>query len=533
LKVRLLATSFVFLLLSGTALATGEKEADSSLADRESDGTAHPFIYNGDPVLNPGWIAAVFADGFYACTGSLVHPEWVLTAGHCADLFGTMEVTVGGDTWFEGEFRTVSAIQMHPGYSPTDPSSVDLALLKLASPVTGVPLAVVAKTPSWPVIGQDVVVAGWGETSTGSDIPDFLQAAGVWVDSDRSGAVDESFCLREWVADSGYDDFCFGGFAWACPGDSGGPIIDYRSPTSNSGPFDMIYGVVSYGDSTSCSSHSVDDVAQSVGGHYGWINGILNPPGDLADEQFFYRASDGAAKYYDMRPSGALGPQLTSSIYSLGWDSITALDLDGNDRDEFFFYRSTDGAAKYYQMRPNGTLATLMSSSIYSLGWDSITALDVDGDKRDEFFFYRSTDGTAKYYRMKPNGTLSTLMSSSIYSLGWDSITALDLDGDGRDEFFFYRSSDGVFKYYKMKPNGTLGALLNSGTFSTGWDSITGIDVDGDGRDEQLFYRSTDGTFKYYKMRPNGSLAASLASGTYSTGWSSITAVNLDGDTAR
>jgi hypothetical protein len=146
--------------------------------------------------------------------------------------------------------------------------------------------------------------------------------------------------------------------------------------------------------------------------------------------------------------------------------------------DEQFFYRSKDGVFKYYDLQPNGALGAPINDGLYSKGWDSITAVDLDGDGQDEQFFYRSTDGVFKYYDVLPSGALGALVKDGLYSKGWDSITAVDLDGDGQDEFFFYRSGDGVFKYYDVLPSGALGALVKDGLYSKGWDSITAIDLD-------------------------------------------------------
>jgi hypothetical protein len=106
------------------------------------------------------------------------------------------------------------------------------------------------------------------------------------------------------------------------------------------------------------------------------------PPGNPEkDEMFFYRSSDGAYRYYEMKTNGALGTQLSGGTgYSLGWSSITAVDLDGDGNDELFFYRSTDGAYRYYNMNTNGTLGAQLSGGTgYSLGWSSITAVNLNG----------------------------------------------------------------------------------------------------------------------------------------------------------
>jgi glucose/arabinose dehydrogenase len=99
------------------------------------------------------------------------------------------------------------------------------------------------------------------------------------------------------------------------------------------------------------------------------------------------------------------------------------------DGDEMFFYRD-DGLYRYYNIRPNGTLGSpILAGTDYTTGWDSITAVDLDGDGADEMFFYRN-DGLYRYYNIRPNGTLgSPILAGTDYTSGWSAITAVDLDG--------------------------------------------------------------------------------------------------------
>ncbi len=246
------------------------------------------------------------------------------------------------------------------------------------------------------------------------------------------------------------------------------------------------------------------------------------------DEFFLYRSTDGVFKYYGLKPDATLLGPTTEGTYSKGWDSITAVDLNGDGTDEQFFYRSADGVFKYYQSNADGSLGPLLQDGTYSKGWSSISKVDVDGDGDDEILFYRSTDGVFKYYGLTAGGSLIGPLSSGTYSKGWDSISAVDIDGDGQDEQFFYRSTDGVFKYYKSKVDSTLGSLVQDGFYSTGWSAITRVDLDGDGSDGQFFYRSSDGVFKFYGLTSGGSLVGPIDEGTYSTGWDSISALEVD-----
>ncbi len=252
-----LLASLVVVASAGAASAgaAGNPKATGSVIG------GHATTVTDFPAL--AYIEGVQATSGYACTGTVVAPRVVLTAGHCVEDIESssivepakIAVATGVSNLEHIPPANISAVEKVLAYPSFDPALLhgDAGLLILATPVTATPieLATKAETALYEP-GDELTVAGWGIDKRHSEhTPTQLQAATVPIEeTERCKAGLKRFypfydATRQLCTiDSPQFKIT------PCHGDSGGPAIATREDGST-----VEVGVVSLGDAT-CSPRS-------------------------------------------------------------------------------------------------------------------------------------------------------------------------------------------------------------------------------------------------------------------------------------
>ena len=209
-------------------------------------------VVNGRPVPAGrfDYVANVEIFGTQECSGVLLAPTWVITAGHCASISATdnagvapRRVTFPASAYTVylctpnadgsgGERHTVAKVVIDPAYLASNGDGNDVALLHLSTPSRQPRVQIAPDDPSLWKAGVMATVAGFGTTSQSATVkPSTMRFAHVPFVSDASCASVYPFGPEIATNGGWYDErtmVCAGyrrGGTDVCEGDSGGPIL--------------------------------------------------------------------------------------------------------------------------------------------------------------------------------------------------------------------------------------------------------------------------------------------------------------------
>ncbi|MEU6055817.1 FG-GAP-like repeat-containing protein [Streptomyces xanthochromogenes] len=518
-----------------------------------------------------------------ACTGTLVDPQWVLTAASCFAVDGKAAtagkpavkttITVGRTDLSQTGGSVREGVELVPR------TDRDVVMVKLAQPVVGVKTARIAS--SAPASGEELVAAGFGRTKT-EWVPDKL----------HSGVFPVASVDTRTVGLNGSDK------AAICQGDAGGPAL------RGSGDRAELVGVVSRSWQGGCLGTDASEtrtgaVAARTDDLNPWIQQVRALPKTAKFTSGDYNGDgkDDVAALYNYGEVEGRGRVALWVFTSDGktltaprtwWDSqdgawnwnavqLTSGDYNGDGKDDvgilYNYGQTGDGRNQtgLWTFTSTGSgfkePAKVWDSGSGSWNWDrsKLTSGDYNGDGKADigvlYNYGQTGDGRNQTGLFSFAGTGSgfkepaKVWDSGSGSWNWDrsKVTSADFNGDGKlDVAVLYndgqdsngRNHTGLWFAGGATGLGTPKKVWDSGNDSWNWNAskLTAGDYNGDGKaDIGILYnygQTGDGRNQTGLWTMNGTTDGVSApqkvwdsgSGSWNWDWSDVVSGDFDGD---
>lgn len=325
--LRRLSIASAILCVAGSTLPGAA--AQEQVCRREADTTGSKIVGGHDARADdwPGMaslqIEYLAGDTSHFCGGTMITPDWMLTAAHCVETSraaqgnwvyqareggvlvakGRRIVAVAGKSRLDdiaSEDRVaVTDIKIHPDYQRGAAAlGNDIALVRLATPYQGAPasLSLLAETDAFTASGEVAEVAGYGLLDEDPKRFRFgygripggtsVSAPSLALQDTALATVSAAECVsrlraafarepanRQFAYSVTAAQVCAGqpsGGADSCQGDSGGPLVKLNR---NGCPYQI--GVVSWG--IGCARPDTPGVYTRVSAYRGWIESVTGP----------------------------------------------------------------------------------------------------------------------------------------------------------------------------------------------------------------------------------------------------------------
>ncbi|KAJ8918115.1 hypothetical protein NQ315_011572 [Exocentrus adspersus] len=241
------------------------KPASNYTSDKRNVGNGR-IIYGREAVPHSlPYQAALLVNGSSLCGGSLISPNYVLTAAHCTFSASYVEIILGAhniNIQESSQMRLTSTnIIIHEDYTP-ESNSNDISLIKTPNHIVTnnyIQIVKLAQSGAGPYDQYIGLVSGWGSSDSSPAVSAVLRQTYARIISNE---VCSEF-YEPGVVQSSTMCTYKNALAGPCNGDSGGPLV--------AGDGDVQVGLVSFLSSSDCRRNDPDGYTR-ISYYRTWIN---------------------------------------------------------------------------------------------------------------------------------------------------------------------------------------------------------------------------------------------------------------------